>query len=286
WTDQAIENLGHLGSAIWGAGRILYELGSIAEEAGAATLESLAGALNGIADIIRREPFRSNLTAVFREAHDALLEIGRISGPAVTDFFENFAVLVSNTFRTLAPAIGTGVREIARALSGPEFTRGFMNFVSGIGSGVTSLSEAFVPLGRALGSIGTIIGEMARQFGPILADVLGVVADLVVGLEGPIISAVDFLTDLMSECTGLPAAVQIGVGGLLAFGGPLKSLFTSLASNAFRQFHFDLDMARAKAQAAGTQITTMGRAAQVAGASVRFLGNMFKAALISSGVGI
>lgn len=286
WTDQAIDNLGHLGSALWGAGRVFYELGSIAEEAGAATLESLAGALNGIADIIGREPFRSNLTAVFREAHDALIEIGRISGPAVTGFFENFARIVAQTFRTLAPAIGTAIREIATALSGPEFTRGFDAFVSGIGAGVTSLSASFVPLGRALGTVGTIIGEMARAFGPILANILTSVSTLVVGMEGPILSVVGFLTDLMTAFSELPASVQLGVAGLLAFNGPLRSLFASLSSKAFQQFHFDMDMARAKAQAAGTQISTMGRMAQVAGASVRFLGNMFKAALISSGIGI
>ena len=285
WTDQAIDNMGHLGRAIWGVGRIFYELGSIAEEAGGASLKSFADGLNGIANIIGREPFRSNLRRVFEEAHDAISVIVDTSGPAVTKFFENFADIVATTFKTLAPAIGTALREVAEALSGPRFTQGFKNFIDGISDGITSLSESFGPIGEALGSVGTILGEMARQFGPILGEVLTTVSSLVIGLEGPITGAIGFLSSLMNAFLDLPGPVQIAIASVIALRGPISTLGSTIAGVSFGTLITNVINAgsamRAQAgNAAGFSAAVTTLRSEVGKASIAL-----RSAFISSGIG-
>jgi hypothetical protein len=221
WTNNAIANLGYLGDAIWGVGRIFYELGTIAEEAGGARLRTFAEGLNGIADVIGREPFRSNLLNVFQSAHEMISTINRTSGPAVVSFFERLAEVAAEVFDIMGPALGVAIRELATALASPEFSGGFIEFVQGIADGMIAISEALVPAGAGLGALGSAIGTMAREFGPILANVLVAVADTLVAIGPAIEGVIVILAGLVQAFTSLPSFIT---GPLILIAGALTGL--------------------------------------------------------------
>ncbi|ONI83502.1 hypothetical protein ALI22I_33965 [Saccharothrix sp. ALI-22-I] len=195
WIDHGIQALADLGTVILQIGRIFAGVMKAAEAAGGSTLSTLADALTRIADIVNGDRFQHGLTEVFRAAHEAMDLISSKSGPAVARLLESLGQTLTFILPLVGNAIGTLLDSVATALSQPAFQGGLVLMFQGIHDAVVALAPAFEPLGRALGVVGMVIGEIARVLGPLLGEVLTTVADVVVKLAPRIIQLVDVLGD-------------------------------------------------------------------------------------------
>lgn len=276
WTDQAVDNLGYLGDAIWQTGRLFYGLGVAAEEGGGATLKSFSEGLRDIADVVNGEPFSSKLTQVFASANEMISDIARVSGPAVKDMFSSIADILSNTFDTLGSTLGLVIREIAQGLASLTFKEGFQEMIEGVAKGLQGFAPYIGPIFDGLGSLMTIIGSMAENFLPLLGRAFEVIALTLGDLEGPLISLIEFLSGALETVLSLPAPVlalgaafvgmsggiinlTVGLGGLL-----LKLPTAGAALSAFSSAIMGGQGIAAAASAGGTALMGLGTASGTA----------------------
>ncbi|WP_367135786.1 hypothetical protein [Saccharothrix sp. HUAS TT1] len=193
WIDNGIQALADLGTVILQIGRIFNGMFNAAEAAGGSTLGTLADALTRIADIVNGDRFQHGMTEVFRAAHEAMDLISSQSGPAVARLLEALGQTLTFILPLVGSAIGTLLDSVATALSQPAFQGGLVLMFQGIHDAVIALAPAFEPLGRALGVLAFLIGEVARVLAPLLSKVLSTVAEVVVRLAPSVIKLVDVL---------------------------------------------------------------------------------------------
>ncbi|MGW6006210.1 hypothetical protein ACWFNS_04725 [Oerskovia enterophila] len=225
--ETAIVNVKDLGSVLRHTGGILAGVSRAAEKAGGSTLGALADTLERIHTTVDSPGFQNGLIDVLKGAHEAMNRISQQSGPAVNAFFKGFAGTLADGFRVAGDAIGSLLDGVFRGLNTDGFAKGFLSFLDGIRDGIRALAPMWEPLGNALGAIGTLVGELARQFGPLLSQVLislsGMVLDLLPKLT-PVIEA------LTSTLGGALSAVLPIVSGLVdAFTGLLAPLLSTEA---------------------------------------------------------
>lgn len=170
WADAGIQALADLGTVLWQIIRIFGGLISAAQEAGGSVLSSLADGLKKVADIVNSPLFHDSLVGVFKSAFAAMHSIATIAGPAVAGFFQQLAVLLNAILPMVGTAIGTLVRDIAKALSTPELTRGFTALFAGITRGVQALTPIWVPLAKAIGMLGEPLGLLIDLMAQLLTS--------------------------------------------------------------------------------------------------------------------
>jgi len=225
--ETAIVNAKDLGSVLSNAGGILAGIARAAERAGGSSLSMLAEALERIHKAVDSPGFQDGLVDVLEGAHDAMNRISNQSGPAVSAFFKNFASTLSDAFRSAGDAIGSLLDGVFRGLNTDGFATGFLDFLNGIGDGIRALEPMWEPLGNAIGAIGTLAGELARNFGPLLSQLL-------VSLSGMVLDVVPKLTPVIEALTstlgGALTLVLPIVSGLVdAFTGLVGPLLSSEA---------------------------------------------------------
>lgn len=213
--ELGIFQMREFGRAASNLGSFLTGLAKAAERAGGSTLSMFADTLGRMAKTVNGAKFQQNLTMALVGAHDAMTTIANHSGPAVELFFSRFARNLYAIFRTAGQAIGQLLDGVAGALGTPTFQRGLLNFFQGISDGVTALTPAFLPLGRALGVIGTTLGNVARAFGPLLEVTLRSVAEAAIRLAPSIEQLVEGFSRLLHS--GLERIIPVVVGLADAF---------------------------------------------------------------------
>lgn len=215
WIETGIRQMKEFGRVLRGVGSILSGLGRAAENAGGSTLGMLADTLDRVAKVVNGANFQTNLTTALLGAHDAMGLIADKSGPQVEELFERLALTMSDGFRIAGSAIGNLLGSAASALSSDEFQGGLLNLLKGLERGIAGLVPSFGPLGAALGTVGTVIGELATNFGPLLAKVLTLISELALRAGPDIIQVSESLTNLLS--TGLDIVGPIIVDIAAAF---------------------------------------------------------------------
>ncbi|WP_159795642.1 hypothetical protein [Puerhibacterium puerhi] len=219
YIDTAITQLGHLGGVLRETGRIFWGIAEAADEAGGSSLAQLHDTLRKVADVVNREPFRSNLVDVLTAAHDAMSLIARESGPAVKRFFTDFPKVIAPAMRTAGEGIGDLVRGIFEALNTDGFAYGFLDFLDGIREGISALDGIWKPLGDALGAIGTLAGTLAREFGPLLGELITSLSRAAVDILPSLTPAIESLADTVGDILEVTLPAVTGLAeGLVALG--------------------------------------------------------------------
>lgn len=233
WIEVAVANLKDLGSVLRESGRILAGIARAANEAGGSGLDSLADTLKRVADTVNGEPFKSNLVTVLRAAHDAMGLISDRSGPAFNAFFDDFSSTLAQGLTLAGDAIGMLLKGVFEALDTRGFAEGFIAFLDGVRDGIQSLSGVWTPLGNALGGVGQIAGEMARTFGPLLADLLRSLSSILVDNLPAIQQTIRSLTDAVSSVLPVVLPVIEGIAkGVATLGSSSLSSVTGIVAVA------------------------------------------------------
>src|SRR5690606_15860342 len=242
WIDAGIVALTDLGRVLREAGRIFAGFAKAATAAGGSTLGTLADALERIADVVNREPFQSKMTAVFRAAHKAMDNLANEAGPGLTRFFETFADTLNRMLPIVGETVGKVLGGIANALAHPQFQQGLQNFLRGITEGLDGLLPALTPVAKALGSLGTLAGQLAKSLGPVLGAAFEALAGFIEPVATALVPVVDLLGQALTEAiTALqPGLVLLGealanlirtgvLPGLMEALPPIVDAFTQLA---------------------------------------------------------
>ncbi|MFD7738060.1 hypothetical protein [Kitasatospora sp. NPDC059800] len=172
WIDGGIQSLKDLGSVLAHTGGILAGVARAAEAAGGSSLGMLADTLARIHATVDSPGFQAGLTGVFRAAHEAMSQIATQSGPAVKQFFTEFAALAETILPQVGQTIGTALGAVASALAQPAVTQGVTAMFSGLQAAVSALAPAMAPAGQALGALMQVIGAFAAMLGPLVAAAL------------------------------------------------------------------------------------------------------------------
>lgn len=187
--ETGLEQLHQFGRVLKEAGGILTDFAIAAEEAGGSTLTILADQLEDIHNVTSRQSFHDGLVRVFESAHDAMDRIATNSGPRVSEFFKNLVDIFETGLPDIGEVLGDLIGGFAEALSTEGFTQGFLDFLRGIREGVEELEPVWTQVGDGLGALGTLAGDIAREFGPLLAEALRLAADAAERL-GPLLGSI------------------------------------------------------------------------------------------------
>ena len=230
--DTGIDRIKGLGSILLHSGQIIGRVGKIAEESGAASINSMADALERAAKITASEPFKSNLTRVFTSAHEAIDQITSKSGPAFTDLMKTLSYLIPDVLAKLGPSVGDALKGIFEGLDSNGFQSGFRKMFDGISKGITGFSQHIPEILSNLGSLGRVIGTLSQNFLPLLGQWLssltGLFATLAPVIE-PLVPALTSIAELIAKAFN-PAvlATVLALGpGLRIVSGALLAMSAS-----------------------------------------------------------
>lgn len=233
WIEVGIQQLGDLGRVARETGGIVKGLMRAADQSGGSSLGMMADTLERVHKVVDSSRFQHGLIEVLTAAHDAMTRIAEQSGPAVKAFFSDFSSILATGFRSAGDAIGSLLDGIFRALNTDGFKAGFLDFLDGLRAGIQSLSGVWEPLGNAIGTIGTLAGEMARNFGPLLAQVLESISRMAQQLGPKIIPVIENLTDMVSGALdGLLPIIEGVVSALGTIAGAIGSSPAGIAALA------------------------------------------------------
>jgi phage-related protein len=203
WIDTAIVALRDLGRVLFNVGKIIGDIGQAALAAGGSSLSVMADTLERVAAITAGAQFQSNLTMVFRAAHEAMSQIGTISGPALVNLFETMSVTLAKALPLVGSIIGTLVEGLANAMSNPIFQGALVGLFEGLLAAAVALAPAIEPVFLALSAILPVVGELAKVIAPLLAEVLTHLSQALVLLAPHVAALIPLLG------AGLLAAVKV-----------------------------------------------------------------------------
>jgi ribosome-associated translation inhibitor RaiA len=190
---------------------IIADLARAADQAGGSSLTTVANALEDIRETTSSWEFQKGLIQTFKSAHEALNQIANISGPRVETFFTNLVDIFQTGLADVGSALGSLIGGIAEALSTPEFTNGFTDFLDGLRDGIVGLDPYWTMIGDGLGALLSVVGSLARDFLPIFGQALALAGEAAETL-GPRISAVaTALSDRLSFWLQTTGPLAIGL---------------------------------------------------------------------------
>jgi phage-related protein len=193
WIETGITALRDLGRVLSGIGSIFASIGRAAAEAGGSTLAIFANTLEDIAEIAKGPEFQRGLVQVFEAAHRMFEIISMTSGPALKNFFKELGETVSEILPLAGSAIGTLVREVATALSRPEFTTALIGLFESLRDAVIDLAPAFVPISDALAVLMPIVGQLAEVIAPLATVLFTALAEAMTDMSPLVLDLIDTL---------------------------------------------------------------------------------------------
>ena len=228
--DTGVERIKGLGNVLLYSGQIIARVGKIAEESGAVSINSMADALGRAADVVGREPFKSNLTRVFTSAHTAIDQITSKSGPAFTNLMKTMSHTIPDILSNLAPAVGNLLDGLFKGLDSSGFQKGLSQMFKGIGEGVSGFSKFLPDIISNFGSLGSVIGTLAKSFLPLLGQWLSSLTNVFATLAPviqPLIPLLTSFTNVLAKAFN-PAVLAT----LLAFGPGLRMVSAGMTALA------------------------------------------------------
>ena len=275
WIELGITNLKELGRVAKHAFDIIAGLGRAAHAAGGTNLTSFAKGLETVSKTVNSASFQKNLTQAFEAAHVAMRRITTESGPAVKAFFSSLPSLLTRGFADAGAAIGSLLDGFFRALNTDRFAKGFLDMLDGLRQGIQSLAPMWAPIGDAFGNLMSLIGSMAKSFGPLIAEffitlsrvveaVLPGLTALQVALSSTLLDVIKSLAtpiEWLAKAFGALLQAVANPAGLIAIAGALAGLKLSLAGlNLYKFLSEGTGLAKVLTDLGGTS-GTIGRLA-------------------------
>lgn len=192
--DEGIEALKDLGGVLKHVYGIFSAMNRAATAAGGSTLDTLNQKLKSIEKTMDSPGFQNDMTAVFMSAHEAMDNISGTSGPAFTAFLDRLVMLMTDVLPKAGLAIGTTFRAVFSGLADEGFMGGVTAIFDGLLAAVQILEPAMVPIAKALGALGEIVGAMLPAFAEVVKVAIIPLADAVVYLSPFVIELVKILS--------------------------------------------------------------------------------------------
>lgn len=230
WIDDGIFALGELARVAGNIGSILAGIARAAQQAGGVGLTGLADTLGKVAAVVSSPAFQSTLVSVLNAAHLAMSNIATTSGPAVKRLFSEIAETAQTVLPMVGSTIGLLLDGIAGALAQPAVQKGITDFFGGLLKAVQGLTPALGPMGRALGAIMTVAGQLAAQLGPVLGEAFSAISETLLALAPALGPVIELLGQTLVE------AIKIIGPELPKIAAALASLITPELLAAVSEF--------------------------------------------------
>jgi hypothetical protein len=167
WIQGGLDVAKQLGDILGSAWSILGSITDAASAAGSSTLTDFVDGAKAVADVMKGEPFQSNLRMVFEGANGAV----RALGPglrAIGDMFNSMAP----TLKVLLPLVGamfsSALTGVAGGLADPTFQKGLIDLFTGVKEGIDALIPYLPGIAHTLGEVMTAVGDLGRLIGQVL----------------------------------------------------------------------------------------------------------------------
>jgi hypothetical protein len=245
WIEEGIASLKDMWGVAGSTIDIFRALTRAANTAGMQGLGVFNDNLRDIADTMLGEPFQSRLSTIFRGANKGASELN-VGVKALGRAFGESSEFVADMLTNLGTLGGGLLSGIARTFSQIRFQSGVADAIRGMNDAVRDLQPAFAGIGRILGEFGSVAGEVFRNIAPVISKVIDtldrgmtrlgpalvaisgplseILGNLIAGLSGPLLTAVDVLAGAVETLADAPPIIQAvaaAMGGLIAlkFGG-------------------------------------------------------------------
>jgi hypothetical protein len=169
WIDKGIEGMKQLWSAGVSIVKVWGNIGQAAQAAGSLTLGSFAAMLDRLDKATAGARFQQNMKTIFagaREASDAFHQSLGNLGPAM----DRFSATIAATLVGSAKAFGAFLADVGDIMSSPRLTQGITAFTNGITAMFVSLRPSAGAVADILGTLGSILGKVATDSGPLFRD--------------------------------------------------------------------------------------------------------------------
>lgn len=254
WIENGVQSLKDMSSVGKSVVDMFKGITRAVNDAGGGGLPEFRDNMRNIADIMLAEPFRSRMATIFAGARSGARELNE----GVKDLGDTLGASAgyANELLTWLGKLGGGVLSgLARTLGQLEFQTGTLEGIRDMKSALDNLSPSFEGIGRVIGNMSRVAGEIFKGVSPIINTVVGfldrsvgklsgnlekvagpltgLVNALVTAASGPLTVVVDVLDATLSVFNALPEPIQLAVGALglfLAMRGPLGSFLGNVQS--------------------------------------------------------
>lgn len=158
---------------------------------------------------------QETLTNTFKAAREAVSRLG----PGVSQLLSAFGALapVLQQILPLAGQIGSvALGGIAQAAQMLIASGGLQDFFLGVRSAVQALAPTMPALGRALGAVASVAGDLVAALGPVIAQLVSSLAPIIVDLAGALSPIISMLGDALVPIIQSLAPVIASVLSVLA----------------------------------------------------------------------
>ncbi|WP_146072297.1 hypothetical protein [Arthrobacter sp. Y81] len=258
WIEEGVQSLKDMGGVGVAVVDMFKGITRAVNDAGGGGLPEFRKNMRGIADIMLAEPFRSRMATIFAGARKGASELN----VGVKDLGETIGTSAGyvNQLLTGLGKLGGGLLSgLAKTLGQLQFQTGTLEGIRDMQGALDDLGPSFAGLGRIIGNMSRVAGEIFKGVAPVINTVVGfldksvgklsgnlekvagpltgLVNALVTAASGPLTMIVDVLSATLGLFGDLPRPLQIATGaflGLLALRGPLGAFLTMAQSSMAR----------------------------------------------------
>ncbi|PRB44342.1 hypothetical protein CQ020_03795 [Arthrobacter sp. MYb23] len=289
WIEKGVQSLKDMGSVGKSVVDMFKGITRAVNDAGGGGLPEFRDNMRDIADVMLAEPFRSRMATIFAGARQGATELNK----GVKDLGEtigNSAGYVNELLKGLGKLGGGLLSGIAKTLGQLQFQTGTLEGIRDMQSALADLGPSFEGLGRIIGNMSRVAGEIFKGVAPVINTIVGfldrsvgklsgnlekfapsitgLVNALVTAASGPLAVVVDLLDASLGAFNDLPGPIKLATGAFavfLALRGPLGS-FLGTVQSGWSKF---ADSARVGAKSAETSTKRIGDFIYAADGSVR-----------------
>lgn len=237
WIEDGIQSLKDMGGVVKAVTRQFQALTQIIDANGGKGLSGFRTSMEGWADVMEREPFRSRLGNILKGARDGATQLNVGFKKLTTTIGE--ASEFTGVLLTQLGKIGGGLlSRLGDAIGQTGFQLGIISGLQEIDSAVQDLRPGFKNLGSLIGDTFDLSGTVIKNVVPLLNDISRMLATAVHGLAPELELMVPVLTGFVRNILALtngPLQVMADLLGVVArvvagMPGPMQTLTLAFGS--------------------------------------------------------
>ena len=175
---NALMQLWEVGTQAW---RVVEGIFTAMDTGKSTGLDSLAGTLSKIADVVQGAGFQNAMGTVFTGASEGASALAAALTP-IGESFERLAPTISNLLSTMGGAFATALTNIMEALSSPVAQGGLNAAIEGLSGLLTGIDWAgFAPI---IGAIGGVVQTVAENMTNLVNSILPYIPGIIAGFQG------------------------------------------------------------------------------------------------------
>ena len=254
WIENGVQSLKDMSSVGKSVVDMFKGITRAVNDAGGGGLPEFRDNMRSIADVMLAEPFRTRMATIFAGARKGASELN-VGVKELGDTIGRSAGYTSELLTGLGKLGGGLLSGLARTLGQLQFQTGTLEGIHDMQDALDDLSPSFEGIGRVIGNMSRVAGEIFKGVAPVINTVVGfldksvgkltgnlekvagpltgLINALVTAASGPLTLVVDVLNATLGVFNELPEPIQLTIGAIglfLALRGPLGGFLGTVQS--------------------------------------------------------